>query len=137
MDKYNYKGIYLKLKKIFVLYLHYQKLKERKNGKKFNEYYIVNKKWIQNYELYYDFDSLSKEIEKNNVNQDIINNLTNKDDDDDKFISDKSVYLLFKNLPQKIKSLLIEKEKNFYKDYENSETKIPQIASLNYFISFN
>ena len=39
---YSYKHEYPKLKKIFVLYLHYQKLKERKNDKQFNEYYILN-----------------------------------------------------------------------------------------------
>ena len=130
INDYVYKDIYLQLKKIFVLYLHYQKLKERKSNKKFNEYYILNKNWIQNYKLYFDFDSLSKEIDKNIFNKDIIESFLKKNDE--KFISDKKIFILFKSLSQKKKSLLIEKEKNFYKDYENLETKIPKILPLNY-----
>ena len=128
---YTYKHEYPKLKKIFVLYLQYQKLKERKNDKKFNEYYILNKKWLQKYKEYFDFASISKEIEANNTIKDIIKSLTIKDDGD-KFISEKKVYLMYKSLQNKIKNNIIEKEEKFDYGYKNSETKIPQLNSLNY-----
>ena len=90
----------------------------------------MNKNWIQNYKLYFDFDSLSHEIDKNIFNKDIIESFVKKNDE--KFISDKNIFILFKSLSQDKKSSIIEKEKNFYKDYENLETKIPKIVPLNY-----
>ena len=86
---------------MFALYLNYQKLKAEKNNL-FNEYYIVNKKWIQNYKNYYDFAKIYNEIDKNSDIKNIINKLIEKDDGD-KIISDKNLILMLKKLPKEMK----------------------------------
>ena len=130
-NKYICEDKYLKSRKIFDLYLYYKKLKEQKNNKEFNKYYIVNKKWIQNYKKYYGFDSISEEIEKSNFMKDIIKSLVYKDDEN-KFISDKKLFLLFNSFPIEIKKSLLEKAKKFVFEYENLEIKTPDMAVLNY-----
>ena len=78
-DYTNY-GINFEIRKIFFLYLNYLKLLKRpiiNNDIKFHQYYIVNQKWINNYKTYYEYDQISKEIDKNTFIQNILNNLLN------------------------------------------------------------
>ena len=120
---------------MFMLYLNYQKLKTEKNNS-FNEYYIVNKKWIQNYKNYYDFDTIYKEIDKNSDIKNIINNLKEKDDGDI-IISDKSLILMLKKLPKQMKKEFMEKDEFFNKKYKNTETKIPDLSGYDYILEKN
>ena len=122
-------NICLDLRKILILYVNYQILKTQ-NENSFNEYYLVSKKWIQNYKNYYDFDTVYKEFEKNSNVKNIIASLT--DFTEDNFISDRKVVLILNSLPKPILNKLIEREKLFSKEYKNDKEKILPIAPLEY-----
>ena len=88
------------MRKMFILYLNYKKLEKEKNNS-FDQYYIVNKRWIEKYKNYYDFDTIYKEIDKNCDMKSIINNLKEKDEGDI-IISDKNLILMLKKLPKEM-----------------------------------
>ena len=122
-------NICLDLRKIFVLYMNYQKLESLKT-KSFKEYYLVNKAWIQIYKNYYNLDIIYKELEKNPGFKKVINRLN--DIEENNFISDMKVILMLKNIPINLLNELIKKEKNFIKKYKNNVEKVPQLAPLEY-----
>ena len=117
-------NICFEMEKIFSLYLNYKKFNSQK---KYSEYYIVNKQWIQNYKNYYDFDLIYKEIEKSPVITNIINSLKEKEE-----ISDKKLALMLKKIPKNIIDKFLEKDKNFSKKYQNNEQKTPQMYPMEY-----
>ena len=71
MNDYTEYNINLEIRKLFILYLSNQKLKKilSENNKNFNEFYIINKNWLEKYENYYNFDILSEAIDKNTTIQ--------------------------------------------------------------------
>ena len=109
------------MRTMFMLYLNYKKILEG-NNQSFNEYYIVNKNWIQKYKAYYDFDKIYNEFDKNNEIKKIINTLKDKENDD-LIISDKNVILMLKCLKSDIINQFKEKDSAFNKKYENKEKK--------------
>ena len=121
---YNDYNICFEMKKIISLYLNYKKFNSQK---KFSEYYIVNKQWIQNYKNYYDFDLIYKEIEKIPIITNIINSLKEKEE-----ISEKKLALILKKIPKNIIDKFLEKDNNFTKKYQNNETKTPQLFAMEY-----
>ena len=121
------------MRKLILLVLNYLNIQEQNNKNiSFTEYYIVNKNWINNYKLYYNFDSILKEMLKNPEIKDLMNDLK-LNEKNDKFISDKKVFNILTKLPENIINNFIEREKNFDEKYVNTETKVPQILSLEYF----
>ena len=121
-------NISFEMRKILLLFLNYLDIQKPNNiNNSFKDYYLVNKNWITIYKLYYNFDIILKEIEKNPEFNDLKLNEKN-----DKFISDKKVFNILKKIPENIISNFIEKEKKFFENYENLETKVPQILSLEY-----
>ena len=123
------------MRKMFILYLNYKKLEKEKNNS-FDQYYIVNKRWIEKYKNYYDFDTIYKEIDKNCDMKSIINNLKEKDEGDI-IISDKNLILMLKKLPKEMKKEFMEKDEFFSQKYKNTETKIPDISGYDYFLEKN
>ena len=121
------------IKKMFLLYLNYQKLKKKlsieKGPKKneFKEYYILNKDWLNIYKTYYNFDLISKEFEKSSIIQQIFNNLNV-----DEQISDKKLTLMIKALPKKIIDNFNNSELLFNTNYKNLNKKFPQILGFDY-----
>ena len=115
------------MRKIFVLYLNYFYLFHPKTITKFQEYYIVNKKWIQEYKKYYDFDKIYEEIDKNENIKNIFKTLKENEE-----ITDKKLTLMIKKLPKNMIYDFNEKDKNFMKNYKNTNVKIPDISGLNY-----
>ena len=134
--KYSYKTDYnenefcLKMRTMFMLYLNYKKILEG-NNQSFNEYYIVNKNWIQKYKAYYDFDKIYNEFDKNNEIKKIINTLKDKENDD-LIISDKNTILMLKSLKSDIINEFNEKDSAFNKKYENKEKKIADLIIFQY-----
>ena len=127
-------NICLDLRKIFILYMNYQKMElqtNKQNNKSFKEYYLVNKLWLQNYKKYYNFDTVYKEIEKNSAIKSVIKHLNEIKDSED-FISDMKVFLMLKSLPKDLVIKLIYQEKNFTTEYKNEQTKIPIVKPMEY-----
>ena len=122
-------NLYFKIRKMFVLYLNYKKLNSV-NNKSFEQYYLVNKNWIQNYKTYYDFNTIYNKIEENYNN--IINSIK-ENEWGDKFISDKKLALILADFPKDLLNKFIEKDNFFEKKYQNAESKVPEIFPLNYF----
>ena len=131
-DYTNY-NISFEIRKIFLLYLNYQKLIKNPsiNTYKFREYYIINKNWIQNYKKYYNYDSISSAIDKNNLIQNAINNLLNRNDSNDFNINDKLLTLMMKQLPKYILDDFNIKDKNI-KNFQNTEQKGSYMATFSY-----
>ena len=121
------------IKKMFVLYSNYQKLKKKlsiqNNPKKneFSEYYVLNKDWLKVYKDYYNFDIISKEFEKSTIIQQVFNNIK-----DDEQISYKKLTLMIKELPKKIIKDFNERELLFKTDYKNLNKRLPQILGFDY-----
>ena len=61
------------MRKIIELYLNYKLINI--NKKSFEEYYIINQNWINEYKKYYDYNSIYDAIEKKsyktNVNEEL------------------------------------------------------------------
>ena len=132
-SKNNYSDYEIKfeIRKTLVLYLNYKKYNTQ-NNKGFNQYYMVNKSWIENYKKYYEFDSIYKEIDKIPIINNIIDSIKENEETNNKFITDKKLTLIFKNLPKNILDKITEKENNFNKVYKNTEAKVPNFLGLNY-----
>ena len=123
-------NVFIEMKKIIKIYLNYKEI-NIENDNTFNEYYILNKNWIQIYKNYYDYDDIYNEIEKNLDIKKLINELKNNEKNDE-LISDKKLFFLYKNFSDKIVNNFIKKEKDFIEKYKNTETKTPQILGLEY-----
>ena len=131
-DYTNY-NISFEIRKMFLLYMNYQKLIKNpsRNTYKFSEYYIINKKWVQNYKKYYNYDSISSAIDKNILIQNALNNLLNQDDNNNFYITDKLITLMMKQLPKYIIDDFNTKDKNF-KHFQHAEQKGPYISIFSY-----
>ena len=133
-------NINFEIKKIFILYSNYQilkhKLKTKSKNNSFNEYYIVNKDWIQEYKNYYNFEMISDELDKipivkqifESVNYDerisnIINNV----------ISDKKLTLMIKELSRDIIEIFNKSDKYFRTDFRNLKKRSPEVLGFEYF----
>ena len=121
------------IRKMFILYSNYQKLKKKlmnhnnSNRNEFSEYYIISKDWIKEYKNYYNFDVISSEFEKSSLIQQMFNKL--KDDEE---ISDKKLTLMIKAIPKNIINIFNESESLFKTHYKNLNEKLPHISGFDY-----
>ena len=129
INNYTNYNISFEIRKLFLLYLNYKKLK--RNNNIFKEYYIVNKNWIQKYKNHYNFDEISIAIDKNNNIQIILNNILNNAQNTNFNFNDKFVALMMKHLPKDLIDDFNNRDKNFY-SFKNSETKSASMAPINY-----
>ena len=130
ISDYSNLNINFNMRKIFLLYLNYYYLLHPKTTTKFQEfqeYYIVNKSWIQKYKKYYDFDKIYNEINEKVTIKNIFKTLK-----ENKEITDKKLALMIKQLPKNMTYSFNEKDKNFAQNYKNRHTKIPDILALTY-----
>ena len=120
--KYN---ISFEIRKIFLLYMNYKNLMKNPvaNDNKFKGYYIVSKKWIQEYKKYYNYDALNFAIEQNAFIQNVFkNNYFN--------FNDKLLTLMIKQLPKNLLEDFNIRDKNI--KFNNKERKGPEMGTIIY-----
>ena len=119
-------NVTFEIRKIFLLYMNYQNLVKNPdvNGKTFKGYYIVNKKWIQEYKKYYNYDILSAAIDKNSVIQNVFKNNNFN-------FNDKLLTLMIKLLPKNLVDDFNYKDKNI-SQFNNKEKKRPEMSEIMY-----
>ena len=130
----NINYINFEIRKIFLLYLNYYKLKKnvssKNNSKLFHEYYIVNYYWIQKYKNYYEFDNIYKLLNQKLIINKIFEVVIEEENDK---ITDKIITIIAKKIPKFIFEIFSENDKNFIKRYKNEERKIPLLSAINYY----
>ena len=111
----------LGIKKMFLIYLNYQKLR-KKISNIFEDYYIINKNWIQNYKNYYNYDMISRVLDTNLICKRIIKYILDDNQNNKNYIiDDKTVFLMTNQIDDKIISDFNLKDKifQFFKNTEN------------------
>ena len=105
--------------------MHNTQLKSLVKGKnlEFKKYYLINLNWINEYEKYYNYDIVEKELKNNQI-------IKNIKPDDKVLFNEKKVLLLIKNLPVDINlNININEKKN---EYINDNQREPNIDSYFY-----
>ena len=121
------------IKKMFLLYSNYHKLKKKLsaqnnlNKNEFSDYYIVNKDWLKEYKNYYNYDVISEEFNKIPLIQQVFNKLK-----DDEQISDKKLTLMIKAIPKELINIFNESENLFKTHYKNLNNRLPQLSGFEY-----
>ena len=94
------------------------------NDNKFKGYYIVNKKWLQEYKQYYNYDTLSASIEQNSFIQNAFKN---------KYFNfnDKLLTLMIKQLPKNLVDDFNIRDKNI-SNFNNKEQKYQYTRIITY-----
>ena len=102
------------IRNIFLLYLNNKKLSKMLSDSKneFYMFYIINKNWIQEYEKHYNFDSISKSLDKNEPIQIMLNDIIANIETNIN-VNDKLIALLAKKLDKEIIDFLNCKDKEF------------------------
>ena len=84
------------------------------------------------YKDYYNFNEISKEMDKNNFIQFLINNIINNSQTTNFNLNDKLAALIIKQLPKKIINDFNNKDNKFQTNYKNEEIQNPNITQINY-----
>ena len=139
VDYTNY-HINFQIGKLILLYLNdinqMQNFSNFYNKKEFKDYFLINKKWINKYKEYYNYEELIKELKINSLIQNVLNSLKNNDNDENYILSHKKLSLIIKSLPENIKNNFNKKDKEFEKfkekdDFKNEEKSSP-FGAFNY-----
>ena len=131
-------NINFEIRKIFILYSNYQILKHKLKFSKsmknnsFNEFYIVNKDWIQEYKNYYNYDMISDHLDKLDQIKNIFDN-ANYNERINNLMSDRNIALMIKQLPKLIIDNFNESEKYFKTKYNNEKNRLPEISGFDYY----
>ena len=129
--KYN---INFGIRKIFLLYLNYKKVRNSNlsSNYKFREYYLVNKAWIKKYKDYYNFTKISDELDKNSLVQNSFGNIISDNQNTNFNLKDKLVALIIKQLQKNIIDDFNNRDSNFATNYKNEEFQNPSLTHINY-----
>ena len=121
------------LEGIIELYFNDYILKEKFRDKKIiNEnFYILNKKYVQKIKDFYDYSNLEIELNKNKIVLETINAISLKTDDNEQnFLNKKKLALIIKSLPPEINKNFNKKQKKL-KEFLNNENTIANLGGIN------
>ena len=131
---YSQYNINFQIRKMFLLYLNYIKLRNPNpmNKTKFKDYYLVNKSWLKKYKDYYNFSKISQEMNNNSAIQNAFNNMINNAQNTNYNLKDKLVAFIIKQLPTNIIDDFNNRDSKFNTHYKNEEMQEPSMNSMNY-----